>query len=185
MRASGRAALGILLAALLAAGCENSGSPPSCPGDLVARLRFVGVRDGGGCAFAGHAGVFGDGSHELFTADLVYAGATLARLCPVRTDAVALEGGRDGAHVAFTTVSDPVTVPGCACPVVVTERLEGEVGTGDGGLPTFTGRLVDVAVPAPDAGACVPEDAADPAARACGAEADGGCQVRWDVTASP
>ena len=66
---------------------------------------------------------------------------------------------------------------GCACAVVVTERLEGELTLVEGAT-RFAGQLSASVEPAPDQGACEPATGGPDATCALP------CAVRWQVSGS-
>jgi len=167
--------LAAALAALTALACEATHVTP-CPGTHVATLHFRGdpaPGEGGACPFAPDAAV-------AFTATLAVVGGTTAYLCPDRSEAEPLRGSTDGGHLSVSSSRAAANVPSCTCAVQVTESVDGDLVSGDGGVAGFTGAMLD-RVESTGVGACEPDGGADAAAAVCGVP----CDLRWVLSATP
>ena len=166
-------ALALTLLALL--GCDAPRATP-CPGDRVATFRFQGALDEGGCPFRTPA--------VSFVGTLAYGAAGQAVLCVDRAEAAPLAGSRDGDRLSLASASQAATVPDCACPVQVTERVDGEVLRSDAGAAAGFAGVLENAVAPTDGGTgagCEPDGGAIDGGPHCGVP----CTIRWQLTAGP
>jgi hypothetical protein len=163
------------LGLLAALGCDAPRAT-ACPGDRVGTFRFQGALEEGGCPFLTPA--------VSFVATLAYDAAGQAVLCVDRAEAAPLAGSRDGDRVSLASASQAATVPACACPVQVTERVDGELLRSDAGAAAgFSGVLENAVAPA-DGGTgagCEPDGGAIDGGLTCGVP----CTIRWRLTTGP
>jgi hypothetical protein len=170
------AALAAGLLCLDAAGACTSPRPSTCEGQRIGTFGFRAVAGSGdaGCPFASDAGVD-------FTATVAFGDGTSALLCIDRPEAEPLRGTHGGDHLVVSSPDAGANVPSCACSVLVTESVVGDLVRGDGGSPTgFTGELRNVLEPAVAGASCEPDGGEPDAGPSCGVP----CELRWQLTGS-
>jgi hypothetical protein len=120
-----------------------------------------------------------------FVATVSYGANGSVALCADRAEAAPLAGTRVGDAVSVAAGAQPATVPTCACPVQVVERVDGAVLRSDAGAATgFAGVLTNDLGPTDGgAGAACEPDGGIPTdgGVACGVP----CTLRWQLTGTP
>jgi hypothetical protein len=169
--AARRLPLAALALAALLAGCERAAGPGPCPGEPQARLELrATLVEGELCA-----GAIGVERALRLPATIAFAAPDEAALCPDRALAEPLVGARAGDAVDVAAPARAASVEGCACSVVVVERVRGTlVRDAAGAAVGFEGELVDELAAAGGLPAC----AAAPG-EACAVP----CVLRWRLAA--
>jgi len=170
-------------------GC-HAPAPGQCPGDPIGTLHLQGqlVDEPGRCAFSiDRSGDPVTVQTALdFTATLASAADGTAWLCPYKAEATALQGSRTGDHFLVSSLPPAATAqaPPCACTVVVTEEVEGDLQLGPDGN-TFVGELRNALSVGDgvDPNTCEPANppTSATAASSCGVSATP-CLIRWTLT---